>query len=411
MKKLFNKTAFTTILVLIIVSLVSYALILYGEGYRLNLNPKSGKIIAGTGLLVLTSTPDGARVYLNNELTTATDNTMNLPPGEYDVRIEKDGYYTWKKHVIVKKEAVTKTDAILFPTTPKLEAVTLLGAQDPVVDPTGSFIAYKVSSSSAQNNGIYLLSLEPRSFISLGSSSRQIVSDTFDSFSKAEIKFSPDGQQILATIPGTASTSASATSTNRIYLLRTDSFNDNPANVTFTVAQVKAQWDVEQEQKDDKFQASLPPKARKFIMDNFSNINISPEGDKIEYTASNSAVMPQFINPPVLSTNSTPETRTLKKGDAFVYQLKEDKNYLLYDVKPGEELPNFIWYPSSAHLIFIKDKRIFIIEYDGGNTTTLYAGPFDPNFLYAWPDSSGLVILTNFNDESVPANLYRVGLR
>ena len=51
------------------------------------------------------------------------------------------------------------------------------------------------------------------------------------------------------------------------------------------------------------------------------------------------------------------------------------------------------------------------MEYDGGNKTTLYAGPFDPSFLYTWPDGSGLIILTNFNDETVPPNLYRVGLR
>ena len=51
------------------------------------------------------------------------------------------------------------------------------------------------------------------------------------------------------------------------------------------------------------------------------------------------------------------------------------------------------------------------MEYDGGNRTTLYAGPFDPDFLSTWQDGSGLVILTNFNDESVPGNLYKIGLR
>lgn len=51
------------------------------------------------------------------------------------------------------------------------------------------------------------------------------------------------------------------------------------------------------------------------------------------------------------------------------------------------------------------------MEYDGGNKTTLYSGPFDQNFVYTWPDGSGLIIVTNFNDETVPQNLYKIGLR
>jgi hypothetical protein len=398
-----KKTVFTTICVLLVVSIVAYGFILYGKGYRLNLSGKGNKILAGTGLLVMTSTPNGARVFINDNLTTATDDTINLPPGEYDVRIEKDGYYPWKKHVVLKKEAVTKTDALLFPVAPKLEAATLLGAEDPLIDPTGSFIAYKVASSSADNNGIYILNLGNRSILPFGSSTKQIVTDKIDNFSNAHLEFSPDGSQILATITTLTET--------HIYLLKSDSLNTEPENVTLTSDQVRQQWQIIKTQLDQKFAVGLPSASRKFILDNFDDMKLSPEGDKILYTASQSAQMPSFINPPLPSTNSTPETRTLTKGSAYVYQIKEDKNYLLYTPSENEKLPNFIWHPSSAHVLFVQDKRIFAMEYDGGNKTTLYSGPFEPNFLYAWPDGSGLIILTNFNDETVPANLYRVGLR
>jgi hypothetical protein len=397
-----KKTIVTTVIVFLLVSLVAYAFILYGKGYRLNLSGKGNKILTGTGLLVLTSTPNGARVYLNDNFTTATDDTINLPPGDYDVRIEKDGYYPWKKHVVLKNEAVTKTDAVLFPVVPKLEGVTLLGAEEPQVDSTGSFIAYKVSSSSAENNGIYILNLN-RPIISFGSSSKQIASDKVDKFSKATMEFSPDGLTLLATI--------SAPAGDRIYLLKTDILNTEPQNVTYTIEQVKKQWELMQLQLDKKFIASMPQATRTFVTDNFANPQLSPEGDKILYVASHSATMPHFINPPLPTTNSTNETREIVKGNAYVYQIKEDKNYLLYAPKSDEQLPHFIWHPSSAHLVFIQNKRIFSIEYDGGNKTTLYSGPFDPSFLYTWPDGSGLIILTNFNDETVPPNLYRVGLR
>ncbi len=398
-----KKTLFTTTAIVVLICVAAFGFILYGKGYRLNFSGNGNKILAGTGLLVLTSTPNGARAYVNDNLTTATDDTINLAPGDYDVRIEKDGYYPWKKHVTLKNEAVTKTDAVLFPVAPKLEAATLIGAEDPVVDPTGSFIAYKVSSSSAENNGIFALNLGNHSILPFGSTPKQIATDKFDNFSKAHIEFSPDGLEILASIP--------TPSQNRIYLLKTDTMNITPQNVTLTSELVRDEWKTKKQQQDEKFAASLPNASRKFILAHFGDIRLSPEGDKILYTASQSATMPQFIRPPLPTTNSTPEDRNLSKGSAYVYQIKEDKNYLLYKANDGETIPNFIWHPSSAHVVFIQNKRIFSMEYDGGNKTPLYAGPFDPTFLYAWPDGSGLIILTNFNDETVPPNLYRVGLR
>lgn len=402
-----KKAIFTTILVLAFIGLGTFLAILYGKGYRLNFGGEGNQIIAGTGLLVLTSTPDGARVYLDDNLTTATNDTLNLPPGEYNVRIEKDGYYPWKKHVILKKEAVTKTDALLFPSAPKLEAVTLLGAEEPIVNSNGSLLAYKVSSSSAQNNGIYVISLTNRPLIPLGNTSRQIASDRIDNFSGATLEFSPDGQEVLASIPPSSTTSGAL----KLYLLRTDGLNDNPQNVTVTIAQVRSQWEAEQKELEEKFINSIPRKARSFALKNFINPKLSPESDKIVYTASTSASMPIFITPTLPTTNSTPENRELKAGNIYVYQIKEDKNYLLFSPKEGEVLPNFIWHPSSSHLVFIKDKRISAIEYDGQNLTTLYSGPFTPNFVYPWPDGSGVLIRTNLNDETIPPNLYTVGLK
>ncbi|MDO8335478.1 MAG: PEGA domain-containing protein [Candidatus Saccharibacteria bacterium] len=398
-----KKTIFTTAIILIVVTLVAYGFILYGKGYRLNLSGEGNKIIAGTGLLVLTSAPNGARVYIDDSITTATDDTINLPPGEYDVRIEKDGYYPWKKHVTLKNEAVTKTDAVLFPVAPKLEAVTLLGAEKPVIDPTGSLIGYTVSSSSAENNGIYVLNLGSRFIIPFGTSARQIADDSVHNFSKASIEFSPDGREVIATV--------STLTQERMYLLKSDTLNVDPQDITLTSDEVRTRWEDIQKQLDQEFATTLPTASRKFILSNFAKAKLSPEGDKILYVASQSATMPFFINPTLPSTNSTQETRNIKQGAAYVYQVKEDKNYLLYEPQANEILPQFIWHPSSAHVVFVQNKRIFSLEYDGGNKTTLYAGPFDPDFLFTWPDGSGLIILANFNDETIPGNLYKVGLR
>lgn len=58
-----KKALFTTLFVILTVSVVAYGFILYGKGYRLNLHGDGNKILAGTGLLVLTSTPNGAKVH------------------------------------------------------------------------------------------------------------------------------------------------------------------------------------------------------------------------------------------------------------------------------------------------------------------------------------------------------------
>lgn len=403
-----KKAFFSTFVILILVGCISYGVVLYAKGYRLDFSNKGNQFVAGTGLLVLTSVPNGGRVFIDGNLTTATDNTINLSPGTYSIRIEKDGYFAWSKKVTVKKESVTKTDALLFPSTPKLEAITVLGSANPIIDPTNTLIAYSVSSSTAEQNGIYILTADNRPILSNGTSNTQIASDLQDRFSKANYEFSPDGKQLLATITLGRASSTSANQT--VYLLDTNRLNTTPQNVTVRVKQIKEQWAVLQKALDDKFISSLPKKVQPLALTNFANISISPERDKIMYTASISAQMPLTIVPPLPSTNSTLEDRNLVAGNVYVYQIKEDKNYLLYAPAKGEILPEFMWHPSSAHVVFVKDKKIQLMEFDGGNRITVYSGPFD-GFFYPWPNGAGIVIRTNFNDESNPPNLYRIGIR
>src|SRR5476651_1536609 len=118
-------------LILLFMLTATAIVVLYGRGYRFGFD-KGSPNLSGTGLLVATSSPDGAQVFVNNHLTTATANTINLAPGTYDVKISKEGYLPWEKTLVVKNEVVTKADALLFPTAPKLESITNLGAQTPV---------------------------------------------------------------------------------------------------------------------------------------------------------------------------------------------------------------------------------------------------------------------------------------
>lgn len=394
------------ILILTFILIGTVAAVLYARGYRFS--NQTTKFIEGTGILVATSKPDGARVFINGHLSTATNNTINLSPGNYSVRIEKDGYFNWKKQIMIKKETVSEANALLFPIAPKFAPITTTGAQNVTIDATGTFLAYTVSSASASThkNGVYVMNMSSQPIISIGSGITQIATNTVDRFSEAKLTFSPDGKNILAEISnGAAST---------YYLLTASGMNDNPQDVTNTLPQVQKEWDTQRQEKNKKLMDSLPRELRTVAGNLFSNITLSIEGTKLLYTASQSADLPLILPKPIPGANSTPEQRKLKEGNTYVYDIKEDKNFLIFDVsglKKGDIPQQFMWFPDSKHLVTTKDGRIDILDYDGLNITTVYAGPFVPNIVYPWPDGSSIVIVTKLNNMAAPDNLYRIGLQ
>jgi len=384
--------------------------VLSGRGYSLNLNG-NGPLLSGTGLLVATSSPDGAQVIINGHLTTATDNTINLPPGEYDVKIFKEGYFPWEKKIIVKKEVVSKADALLFPTAPQLINITNGGILNPVIDPSRTKIAYAVASQSAVKNGIYILDMSANPILTLQNASSQIVQDVTNAFSLATFTWAPDSTQLLATVSASATEQNSSTK----YLLQTNSLNQTPQDVTETIASVNNAWQSIQLDKDTAQMNSLPKILRTFVAANFNILQWSADETKILYQASQSATIPLIIEPALIGTNSTPQVRDIKKGEIYVYDIKEDRNYLILSTLPVPQISNgelpIMWYSDSKHLVYVHDGRIDMMEYDAQNQTTVYAGPFVDDYVFPWPDATKLVILTNLDNPTIAPNLYTIGLK
>jgi hypothetical protein len=393
---------------LILFFLVSGTLIaiFYGMGYRFSLNGNS-PLIAGTGLLVATSSPDGAKVLINGHLTTATDNTINLAPGDYDIKIFKDGYFPWEKKITIKKEVVSKADALLFPNAPKLESITNVGISNPVRDPSETKIAYTVASQSAQTNGIYIFDMTVRPILTLQNTSTQIENDVSDSFSEASLQWAPDSSHLLASVSSKVSST--------IYLLQSGGFNQSPQDVTETIASVNASWDKLKTDKTKSLMDSLPSKLRGLVADDFNILEWSSDETKILYAASQSASIPLIINPRLIGTDSTEETRDIKKGVVYVYDIKEDRNYQILDALPAKNEANqplsIMWYPDSKHLVYVHDGKIDMMEHDGQNQTTVYAGPFEDHYVFPWPDATKVVILTNLGNPTIAPNLYTIGLQ
>ncbi len=91
--------------------------ILYTAGYRWN-NKKQR--IEKVGLLFLRSKPADAAIFLNAKLRRERTPTRirNLIPGNYEVRMEKNGHLPWSKQLPVESELTTFAEGVfLFPET------------------------------------------------------------------------------------------------------------------------------------------------------------------------------------------------------------------------------------------------------------------------------------------------------
>ena len=404
----------TTGLTLFFLILATVGAVLYGMGYRLGFSD-SGPKLSQTGILNASSSPTGAQVYVNGHLTIATNNEVNLTPGKYTIRMSKEGYQDWDKDVVIQDQVVTNADALLLPAAPTLQSIATVGINTPILDPTGTKLAYTVGSQSGTLNGIYVLDMTARNFpiLPIQSSSLQIISDTPDTaFSQTQLSWSPDGTQILASISGQLDQPST------YYLLQANQMNTAPQDVTATLPSLQETWQHELADKEKLRQESLKLNVRNLLQKYAHILSWSPDGAKVLYVASEDATLPILIQPRRIGNNLLYEQRTIKNGGIYVYNITEDINSKILDTTPVDcnvidpncHIP-LTWFPDSAHLIYVNQHKINIVEDDGANMTTVYAGPFDDRYVFPWPDGSKLVIITNLDNTNIPPTFYTISLQ
>jgi hypothetical protein len=297
--------------------------ILYGKGYRLFVQ-EGGPKVSKTGILNLNSQPNGAQVFINDRPnpTTSTNDQLDLTPGKYKVKIAKDGYHDWQKDFEIQREVVSNATATLYPKAPTLQSISTLGIQSAFVDPTGTKLAFNIASNSARRNGIYVFDMTARNFPVLAgqSSATQIADDTVDLFSKAQLAWSPDGRQIMASI------SATPDGLPTYYLLAADRLNEAPQDITATYTATLELWEEQRADKEAARIKSLKPDLQKFLNQNFRILSWSADDNKILYQASASAEMPVYRKPRIIGNNLLYERRDLEEGATYVYNIKEDLN-------------------------------------------------------------------------------------
>lgn len=434
-----------TVVSAVIILLGTLVAIQYAKG---GLRFTRNGFVPQTGLLNANSFPTGAEVYVNGELTTATDNTIYLEPGEYEVEIRKEGFSSWQKQLRVQEELVTQTNAQLFPTAPRLTPLTLSGATNVVTSPDGQKVVFFTNSAhSATGNGLYLLELS-NNFIPLGRGPKLIAEDVPNlDLANASFIWSPNSAELMIL---TSVKEMVIEVGNKVDLTTV-------ADISWKRPQVLSEWEEEIYQRERQFLAEFPEEMITTATESAKNVYFSPDKKRLMYTATSEVTLPADILPPVPASNTQPEVRDLTINSIYVYDAEEDRNFMVGEEPTKRSMAKHLlatdlfgpahsletspsgfarlqatnsaetaqrfqihhtslalntlqWFPDSKHILFATDNEIHIMEYDGTNDTVIYSGPFDPNFVYPWPDGSRILILTAFSPDT-PPNLYAVELR
>lgn len=446
MKPKFNPRVIYTLVSALVILFGTAIAIQYAQGkYRFTKDGLSKE----TGLLSANSFPTGAQVYINDRLVSATDDTLYLKPGEYSIKIQKEGYHTWQKDLKIEGSLVTQTNAQLFPVVPSLTPLTFSGAQNMSPSPDGQkLIFYTNEANTLEKNGLYILDMSNPLLI-FQREAVQIARDVPAlELDKARYIWSPDSSEILLVTK------------DKEVLLSTSKLNDlrTLTDVSFKNEQILSGWEEEIYLRERQFLSKFPETIVQLATSSAQNVYLSPDKKRLLYTSLITTTLPADLIPPVLATSSQPESRTIEPGKIYVYDREEDKNFwvgeqasaaadikhllaidlynrspLTLETSPSAFLklqatdsaqtathfetyysPLFThaiqWMPDSKHLVVTGDSKINIKTYDNTNDTTIYSGPFVNRFVYPWPDGSRLLISTSFSPGS-PLNLYAIDLR
>lgn len=398
-----SKRFLFTLITTIVIAAIAFIAIYLSKGYTFSTTDKK---ISGTGIISATSVPDGASVYIDGHLATATNTTLSqLSPRTYNIKFVKEGFISWEKNVEVKEGIVSEVKATLFPALPTIYPLTYNGVMNPVLSPDGQKLAFAVplttDQHSRQKGGIWVwtMSTQPLSFNRGAEPHQVVISTNALDFSKSTFEWSPDSKQLLVTMREGEGLGDLA---QRNFLLSADSQTSigDLKDITPLVENTLKGWTEDQKIKDS---------AR---MDLISNL-------KIRQTASNSAVLKwspdesKIIAGGIKITPSlTPTPKILKPTPQAplqgykVYDLLTNKDY---DLPPARA---YFWLPDSRHIILVLEDKISICEFDGLNVSDIFAGKFEDSAVFPWLDSSRLVVLTTFNTPTalIP-NLFGINLK
>lgn len=356
---------------------------LWAKGYTLN---KKEVKLEKTGMILAKSSPDGAKIFVDGKLTSATNATLSgLKGGRHQIRIEKEGFISWKKEVEVKEELVLEINAVLIPLTPELKPLTTTGAKSPLLSSDRTRIFYLTAKATPP--GVWSLPLTQtapwlnifRPTPRLAAADRREEKIAFSA--GTDLAIAPDDSQLLIEM-----------NPQGFYLLLLGQVNLENTVATSSAQPTFSRWDkIEKEIRTNLLEKTKKGKEFKEIAFELTTLP-SPNGKRFLYE--------------------------VERGDKIEYHVRDlseplgvgDKEDYLTFVADKEQLPKVSWYSDSRHLILVEGSAISLVEIDGDNKTKVYSGKLLSDNVFPTPDGSKLIALTSFNPEA-QGDLYAISLR
>jgi len=398
------KTRLTLISITIIVMIVGgFFSVINARGYSIDL--KHFKLTP-RGILLVKSDPEAAQIYLNGDLKGATNSSLKLAPGTYDLEVKKADFMSWYKRITIDKETVSEMDVALFRTAPSLTPLTFSGVINPVISPDYSKVVYEVpyNKESPSSSGLWVMETVTLP-VGFNRDPRQITDGNLDGYNW---QFSPDGRQILLSNSTVA------------YLLDVGSFTTQGqrVNIASTKQQVLDTWETEKKTKLTAKVRNLPQDISELLSNRSSAVVFSPDDTRVMYTASDSATLKDNLIPQLPGSSTQKQTRDIKTGNTYIYDIKEDRNFLIEDndvtIDPfllAHGKKTISWFPNSLNIIIADDQKVSIMDYDSTNEKTIFSGSYQSPNVYPFASTGRLLILTNLGSDSTTPNLYSLSLK
>lgn len=368
-----SKRFLLTLITALVIFAAAGIAIFFAKGYTFS---PSQRMIVGTGIISVASKPDSASVFIDGHLTTATNATISsLTPRKYTVKIIKEGFIPWEKTVEVKEGLVTELKVTLFPSIPTIYPLTFSGVKNPILSADGSKLAYVVPTSTASGSltkkaGVWvweMVSDRPIAF-ARGAEPHQIAISSSIDYSNAKLRWSADSKQVLANVGANN------------YLLNDDRLNSEPRDITPVLDTTLKSWGDDIKVKETARIVSLTDGNDRKVASDSAMVKWSPDELKFMYGS--------------------------KEDDLKVYDTEDNQSYTLPSAK------QHLWLPDSQHLILVEEDKVSVVDFDGSNKAVIFAGNFLDSFVFAWPDSSRIVIISSLPTPTASEpNLYGINLK
>ncbi|MBI4101657.1 MAG: PEGA domain-containing protein [Candidatus Nealsonbacteria bacterium] len=390
---------------ILLFALASPLAIFYSQGYRFDF---ANKKFTQTGGIFLKVFPRQADVYLDGKLAKKTDFFFgsalieNLLPKSYQVRVEKEGYFTWEKNLEVKEKEVTEEKFItLIPEKNNFETLSQ-NVDDFWVSPDGKKIILRESETQGWSVKLYDLeknlksrlldektvSLRSASLfdISFKEDSREIFLDIGareqeKSFSLRLDKASPVLTERKIPVPPIEAVVLEKIDDNNIYYLdnfgfvyKTDASFGGGTRQNAIPFPVKPETEYRLDIFDNflflrESGDSYLLRNGEFekIIENVTNLKISPDKKKLAITA-NSEIWIFFLQ------------------DVFE-QPRRSAGEKLFLLRLSQRIPDIFWL-NDGHLIFSAGSDIKIAEIDNRDRINVYQLAQFPDPRFFWNESS-----------------------